>query len=127
MVETNPVVGTNKVIDEVSRDRVLTPEELRLLWARSGPGDYGAILRLLILTGQRRKEAGGMMRSEIDVSSKAWNIPASRTKNNRAYEVPLSDAAMAVVGALFVRHDRDLLFGAGARFVSGVVKEQEGS
>jgi len=60
-LDQNSVVGTNKAIDEVSRDRVLTTEELRLVWQLAGDGEYGAIVRLLILTGQRREEVGGML------------------------------------------------------------------
>ena len=57
----NPVVGTNKATDEISRDRVLSDEELSLIWRNAGDGAYGAIVRLLVLTGQRREEVGGML------------------------------------------------------------------
>lgn len=59
LADANPVVGTNKATEEVARHRVLTPEELPLVWGLSGQGEYGAIVRLLILTGQRREEVGG--------------------------------------------------------------------
>ena len=59
LADANPVVGTNKAVEEISRDRVLSDEELRLIWSCAGEGDYGAILRLLILTGQRRNARAG--------------------------------------------------------------------
>ena len=47
LADANPVVGTNKAAEEMSRDRVLSDEELRLVWAYAGEGDYGVIIRLL--------------------------------------------------------------------------------
>ena len=60
LTDANPVVGTRKAVDEIRRDRVLTDEELSLIWRQAGEGDYGAIVRLLILTGQRREEVAAM-------------------------------------------------------------------
>jgi hypothetical protein len=51
LANENPVVGTNKAIVEETRDRILTPAELRLAWQLAGPGDFGAIVRLLIFDG----------------------------------------------------------------------------
>ena len=67
LVDATPVLGTNKATEEISRDRVLSGEELAAIWSEAGGGDYGAIVRLLILTGQRREEVGGMLWSEIDL------------------------------------------------------------
>jgi integrase len=113
LADANPVIGTNKATDEVSRDRVLSPEELRLAWQLSGSGDYGAIIRLLILTGQRREEVGGMLWSEIDLEAAVWRIGTERTKNGLAHDVPLSAPAVAILSALNRRKDRHLAFGAG--------------
>ena len=49
---------------------------------------------LLILTGQRREEVGGMLWSEIDLDKRVWRIGAERTKNGLAHEVPLSSPAL---------------------------------
>ena len=69
LIDATPVLGTNKATEEISRDRVLTGEELATIWNEAGGGDYGAIVRMLILTGQRREEVGGMLWSEIDLDS----------------------------------------------------------
>jgi Arm DNA-binding domain/Phage integrase central domain len=64
-----------------SRDRVLTEEELILVWrsfAAEG-GLFGALFRLLLLTGQRRGEVAGMQWSEIrsgKPNEAVWEIPA---------------------------------------------------
>jgi integrase len=84
---------------ERARDRVLTDEELRSIWAQlNAAGTFGAMAKALLLTGQRRGEVAGMRRSEIDPEG-VWTIPAARYKTKRAHAVPLSAAALAVVAA----------------------------
>src|SRR5690606_26001396 len=62
----SPVAYTQKLGQESERDRVLTDDELRLIWkCTSGGSDYGLIVRLLLLTGVRRSEVGGMCCSEV--------------------------------------------------------------
>jgi integrase len=113
LADANPVVGTNKATEEVPRDRVLSAAELSPIWRHAGGGDYGAIVRLLILTGQRREEVGGILWSEIDAAGAVWRIGAERTKNGLAHDVPLSAPALAVLSGLERREGRDLVFGAG--------------
>ena len=108
----NPVVGTHKAIEEQSRDHVLTDAELRAAWHAAGPADFGTIVRLLILTGQRRDEVAGMRWSEIDRTGAVWTIPGDRAKNGKAHPVPLAPAALAIINAVPVRAGRDLLFGS---------------
>jgi integrase len=110
ITDANPVVGTNKATDEVSRDRVLSNEELRLIWQEAGDGDYGEILRLLILTGQRREEVGGMLWREL--TGNLWTIGSSRTKNGLPHEVPLSAEAEGILSAIARREERELVFGS---------------
>ena len=111
LADANPVVGTNKA-EEISRDRVLGDEELRLVWSMAGEGDYGAIIRLLILTGQRREEVAAMRWSEVDFDKNLWRIGAERTKNGLPHEVPLPAEAAKVLKALGGREGRDLVFGS---------------
>jgi integrase len=84
---------------ERARDRVLTDDEIRLLWAQlDASGTFGALVKVLLLTGQRRGEVAGMRRSEIDPDG-VWTIPAARYKTKRAQAVPLSATALAVIEA----------------------------
>lgn len=117
---SNPVVGTNKSTDEVSRDRVLSDDELAAIWNACGEDDYGRILRLLTLTGQRREEVAAMADSEINGA--LWTLSAARTKNGREHEVPLSDQALNIIASIPRREERGLLFGAGAGPFSGFSK-----
>lgn len=54
-------------------------------------------VKIMLLTGQRRNEVGRMKWSEVDRKQKLWLLPKERTKAKRASEVPLSDAAMAII------------------------------
>ena len=97
LAEHNPVEAT-EVVAERARERVLTLDELRALW-RAADGDglsapYCGVLRLLLLTGQRRAEVGSMLWSEVDLDGALWRLPGSRTKNGRPHEVPLSGPAV---------------------------------
>jgi integrase len=112
LIDANPVVGTNKATEEISRDRVLSDEELRFVWSCAGEGDYGAIVHLLILTGQRREEVAAMRWSELDFDKRLWRIGAERTKNGLLHDVPLSDAAIELLATLGRREGRDLVFGS---------------
>ena len=117
LAEHNPVAGTHRATEEVSRDRVLTDVELTLVWREAGPNDYGSILRLLILTGCRRDEVGAMAWPEVDGS--LWTIGADRTKNGLAHDVPLSPPALSALTDVPQREGRDLVFGSRAGPFSG--------
>jgi integrase len=97
LIAENPfaVVSVGAV---ASRDRVLSDEELRAVWrAAGGPGAYDGIVRLLILTGQRREEVAAMTWDEVAPDLSIWTIPASRAKNGVAHIVPLSPQASAIL------------------------------
>jgi integrase len=80
------------------RERVLSDAELRAVWqAANGSGPFNAIVRMLILTGQRRDEVAGIRWHEIAPDLSTWAIPASRTKNGNEHIVPLSAQAQAIL------------------------------
>src|SRR5262245_23423467 len=54
LLEINPVTGTGKADEGNSRDRVLSPQELGQVLGALGDDQFSDIVRLLILTGQRR-------------------------------------------------------------------------
>jgi integrase len=121
--DLNPVVGTVKG-EEVSRERVLSTDELASIWhATADLAGYDAIVRLLMLTWTRRLEVGGMARHEIDVEKALWNLPAARCKNHRSmakraqavHEVPLSRQALAILAEFPELPGRPFLFGRAGR------------
>jgi integrase len=113
LTEHNPVVGTKKPKAFQPRDRVLSDDELRRIWHACGDlgGDYGRIVRLLILTGQRRGEVGAMCWDELDTTRDMWTIPATRTKNGRAHSLPLLPMMRSLLADVRRRVTRDQLFG----------------
>lgn len=120
LLDANPVQGTAKLDEGGSRERTLTPEELRELWAvldAEPNAQYADITRLLILTGQRREEIGGLRWSEIERGLIV--LPPERTKNSRQHEVPLSRQAKAILERQSKRKGRDFVFGIGELGFSG--------
>jgi integrase len=114
LCDMNPVVGTNKHFDGArSRDRVLTDRELTVIWKALPDSDYGASVRLLILTGQRREEIGALRWSEVDLEARNIALPPARTKNSRPHDVPLSDQALSILKSRPAHAGRDPVFGDG--------------
>jgi integrase len=102
IVATSPCAGLRPPTTETTRDRVLTDPELRQVWQTADKmgGPFGAIVKLLILTGQRRGEIAGLTWSEIDLEKRLICLPRERVKNNRAHDVPLNAQAISVIGAM---------------------------
>jgi integrase len=114
LIERNACIGIKRLEPERPRDRVLSADELRSVWNAADPStDYGAIVRLLLLTAQRREEVGAMAWSEIEPARQLWHLPASRTKNGLPHDVPLSQQAMTLIEGRERRVGRDLIFGNG--------------
>ena len=87
---------------ETSRDRVLSDDEVRWFWKAADEQGYpfGAIYKLLLLTGQRRSEVAEMVVGEVDMGNRLWTIPKERAKNDQAHDVALSASAMVIIEAL---------------------------
>jgi integrase len=111
LAEENPTTGTNKSSDNQPRDRVLSDAELVQLWNALPSNDYGAIVRLLILTGCRREEIGALGWNEINLEAKTATIPGNRTKNHNQHIVPLSDLALDILTRQHRVIGRGLVFG----------------
>ena len=96
LVQSNPfaTAPTDDFRTE-ARDRVLTDDELAAVWraAAADTASFGRLVRLLILTGQRREEVAGLSWPELSDDRLTWTIPGSRTKNGKVHLVPLSEIA----------------------------------
>ena len=110
--EVNPVAGTNKTGSK-SRDRLLQDSEIAAIWNALGDDDYGAIVRLLILTGARRDEIGSLRRGEINFAQKQIELPGSRTKGGIDHAIPLAPPALSILKAREPREGSDFVFGRG--------------
>ena len=85
-----------------ARDRVLSDAELAVVWSRATAVGYpiGPIVKLLILTAQRRGEVAAMQWSEIDKGSNCWTIPPERSKNKCRHTLPLSPQVLAILNSI---------------------------
>jgi integrase len=120
LLEANPVQGTVKLGEGGSRERTLTTEDLRELWPvlEDEPNaQFADIVRLLLLTGQRREEIGSLRWSEVE--RELIVLPPERTKNRRQHEVPLSRQAKSILERQPKRKGRDFIFGIGELGFSG--------
>jgi integrase len=114
LAETNPVAGTVKAPAQ-SRDRVLSDHEIAQVWRNLPVGDFGDIVRLLLLTGQRREEIGGLQWSEINLADRLITLPPARVKNGRPHKVPLSEPALAILAARHSKREGPAVFGRDGR------------
>jgi integrase len=115
LLDHNPCDGAPRHAER-SRDRVLTPAELRLIWNSLEDNEYGSIVKLLALTGQRVTEIGALRWGEIGADQIL--LPAERTKNHRAHVIPLSAPAAAIIAKQPRREGCDTLFGSEHGFTN---------
>jgi integrase len=102
IINTSPCAGVKPPTAERSRDRILTDSELRDVWHATIKigGPFGALVRLLVLTGQRRDEVAQARWSEVDLDRRMWTLARERVKNDTPHDVPLSKSAVAILQAL---------------------------
>ena len=122
-ISDNPVKATSPYKSgENKRDRVYLEKEIRNLWSFFGKQDPAieAILKMLLLTGQRKTETMRMKWSDLEMDkpykrtrfddegneyseaflANVWTIPAENAKNKRTHEIPLSKWAMNIVNEM---------------------------
>ncbi len=113
-IEVNPAARLRKAGTSRPRERVLAPASLKIFWSglaamEEMSGEHMAlgatgrmlspetrtILRLVLLTGQRRTEVTGARKEELqlDGDEPVWTIPGERTKNGLLHRLPLPPRA----------------------------------
>jgi integrase len=78
---------------ENSRERILSDDEIRTLWREQGT--YADLLRMALLTGQRREKVASIRRD--DIAGNVWTIPAEAREKGNARELELPPAAMEII------------------------------
>jgi integrase len=112
LCEANPVLATNDPTEGMqARDRVLNDEEIRAMLNACEDNDSGRIVKLLLLTGCRREEIGGLKWSEVNLGLRLMTIPGTRTKNHRTLELTLPEIAIDILRSAKRLDDRDFVFG----------------
>ena len=106
---TNPIIRGMAPAEERSRDRVLSDDELRVIWRIAGrDGTYGAIVQMLLLTGARKSEIAAMHHSMI--KDGVWELPGTMTKNHEMLSLRLPKAALDIIAKQARVEDQDLVF-----------------
>jgi integrase len=102
ILDVSPIAAIKAPSPETPRDRVLSDDELRIVWQAADALEpvYAGFIKLLILTGQRLREVSEMEWKEIDLDAKLWTLPAARAKNGVEHAIPLSDPAIDVLRSL---------------------------
>jgi integrase len=102
LVIANPFADLPVAMGIAKRERVLSDGEIAEIWWAAGDAasPYGTIIRLLILTGQRRGEVAGMTCGELSNDLATWTMPGERTKNGAPHMVPLSEPVREVLRGL---------------------------
>jgi integrase len=107
-LSANPCLGVARPDTPRSRERVLTNAEIGAFWRAAGGErkEVAAVLKLLILTGQRLGEVRGMRHSELSDDGTVWTIPGERTKNRRIHVVPIAPLARDILASVPADGDR---------------------
>ena len=125
-IEASPIAHMDMPANENARDRVLDHDELRAIWkgCEKLSKAHGAAVRLMMLTGARRNEASGLLRSEI--KGQEWHLPAPRSKNGKPHIWPLSELAREIIASVPQIEDGDPVFTLdGEKPVNGWGKVKE--
>jgi len=90
-------------------------------------------LEFIVLTAARVSEANVATWNEIDFENRLWTVPADRMKADKEHRVPLSNAAIAVLKAMWAIRHSDYIFpgqrnahAVGANSVLRFAKEAAG-
>ncbi len=104
ILEHSPCDGIKMPAPVNSRDRVLSEQEIKVLWSNlataSISDEIKRAIKLVFVTAQRPGEVIGMHTNEIDNDGRWWTIPAERSKNKKAHRVYLTDTALELIGSL---------------------------
>jgi len=124
-IERSPMEGMETPPAVKPRERWLSDGELGRIWLQALKCHrcFGPIVRLLIVTGQRREEIAGLHWEELDRDQRELKLSGDRTKNGEPTSIPLSDLAMAVLDRVaraerWPRHGRVFPTSSGAGFTA---------
>jgi integrase len=135
MLQHSPLEGLELPSKWKPRERVLSDDELRAVWiaADATTGHFGIIVKLLLLTGQRRSEIGSLRAEWLDFgkssngrtaglgpaddgSSPSYPasicLPGNITKNKRTHSFPLGGLSISIVAIAQLASQSGILFPA---------------
>ena len=92
-IDVSPMARMQQSKAPKSRDRVLTDEELGKIWKACGEDNFGRLVKVLILTGQRRGEICKL--TPADISEGRARL--QETKNGKPHVFPASPVVLRLV------------------------------
>ena len=104
----------------MKRARVLDDDELRAVWnVAENNGAFGAIVRLAVLTAQRREKIAAMRWEDVTVDG-VWNVPAEEREKGNGGALVLPGAALSIIREQNRVGDNAFVFaGRGDNHVNG--------
>lgn len=101
-IERSPMEGMETPPPVKARDRWLSDAELGRVWNQAYKTHrcFGPIVRLLIVTGQRREEVASLSWEELDQAELMWTLPGNRAKNGEPNRIPLNALAVGVLDGI---------------------------
>lgn len=110
-LDTNPI--TMSAAKSSSRTRVLSDGELKLVWlATDRETTFNKIVRLLLLTGQRRGEIAGLQRIFYSHNQKTICLPSELTKNGSEHTFPVGSICQSILTKSLAKDTTSFLFPA---------------
>jgi integrase len=126
LMDENPIINAFSPKQPEPRDRVLTNAEIASIWKALDAYDHGKVVKLLLLTGCRRKEIAGMDRQEFSEDMSTWTLPKERSKNGKPHTLPITPLMREIIESIPRRFNIDVLFGRGkVGFTSWSVPKRE--
>ena len=121
---TNPVTGVARRKAPLPRTRVLTDGEIADVWAAtSDASDWSKIVRLLLLTGQRRNQISALRWDEVDLVKGLLTFDPDRVKSQTKHVVPITVSVKHILEGIS-RRSSGLVFGEGKEGFKGFSKSQ---
>ena len=93
---------------EHERDRDLKDDELKLIWpVLDRRGTFGALCKVLLLTGQRRQKVAAMRWEDVSLEDGVWKIPKEKGEKNNAGTLVLPEMVIAILREQLKKRDGD--------------------
>lgn len=128
ILDATPVAMVKAPAKENQRERTLSSDEIKALWAGLDRADMSPAvrlaLRLELATAQRKGEVVGARRAELDMAENVWTIPAERSKNGKAHRVPLSPFAVDIINQAIALADTQAEARAGRLGLSEIAEPE---
>lgn len=123
-IERTPMSKMRTPKGPKSRKRVLNPIEIVALWRATFrlTEPFGAFVRLLVCTLQRRSEVAGLSWPELSHDEQLWRLPGERAKNGVDHLVPLNELALKDLNRLEWKRRGLVITTTGETPISGFVK-----